>query len=106
MDELKHNLLLNLADYTAIIDLALEGKDLDMDDRLWYLGHLAMCGRVFKSVYLDEPIEPLEQILYIENASFTIGARNDERGAISRDAWRVFSPMLESYIAAIKRMHV
>jgi len=66
MDELKHNLLLNLADYTAVIDVALEGEGLDLDDRLWYLGPLAMCSRVFKSVYLDEPLESLEQILRIE----------------------------------------
>ena len=99
MDALKHNLLLNLADYTDVVHLALEGKDLDFDDRIWYLGHLAMCGRIFKSVYLDEPVENLEQFLRIENASFTIGARHDERGAIARDAWRQFAPMLTSYIA-------
>src|SRR5947208_2024542 len=98
MDELKHSLLLSLADYTATIHLALERNDLDFDDRLWYLGHLAMCGRVFKSAYLDEPVESLEQILRIESASFTMGARNDERGAIARDAWELFSSTLQFYI--------
>jgi len=104
MDELKHNLLLDLADYSATIDLALKGKDLDVDDRLWYLGHLAMCARIFKSVYLDEPVESLEQIHRIESASFRIGARNDERGAIARDAWELFSSTLQSYVTVIEHM--
>jgi hypothetical protein len=30
-----------------------------MDDRLWHLAHLAMCGRIFKLAYLDEQIESL-----------------------------------------------
>lgn len=104
MDELKHNLLIDLADYTATIDLALEGKDLDFDERLWYLGHLAMCGRVFKSVYLDEHVESLERILKIEDASFTIGARNNERGAIAKEAWELFSNTLQLYVRARKHI--
>jgi hypothetical protein len=37
MDQLKQSLLVDLADYTATIDLALEGKDLDLtiDFGIW-----------------------------------------------------------------------
>ena len=102
MDLSRHNLLLNLADYTDTLHLALEGKDLNVDERLTYLGHLAMCARIFKSVYLDEPVELLEQILRIESASFRFGTPNNERGAIASEAWGVFSNILESYVTARK----
>ena len=39
MDQFKENILMDLADYSQIIDLALEGESLDFDERLFYIGH-------------------------------------------------------------------
>src|SRR5437016_2716752 len=102
MDPLRHDLLISLADYTAAIHLALEGKDLSTDERLTYLGHLAMCARVFKSVYLEESVDSLEQILKIEDASFKFGTPNNERGTIAKEAWGLFSNTLQMYVRARK----
>lgn len=38
----KHTLIVHLADYSELLHLALEGEDVSTDDRLIYLGHLAM----------------------------------------------------------------
>ncbi len=102
MDELKRNLLANLADYTNAIHIVFEGRDHNFDERLVYLGHLAMCARIFKSVYLGESAESLEVYLKIENGSFKFGTPRNELGARAREAWGIFSAIYQSYITALR----
>jgi len=97
---LKENLLLNLADYTDMMHEAFEGKDLTQDERLIYLGHLAMCARMFKAVCLDEP-DLLIRFVGIENSSYKFGTPNNQRGAIAREAWRIVEQLLRTYIASV-----
>jgi hypothetical protein len=101
MNELKHNLLLHLADHTQVMDLAFEGNDLDFDERLRYLGHLAMCARFFKSIYLDEATESLETYFSVEHSSFRFNPI-DERGAIAKESWNELSKILQHYMVALK----
>jgi hypothetical protein len=82
--------------------LALEGNGLSFDDRLRYLGHLAMCARLFKAVMLDEPVEFMEECISIENRSFGYATPRDERGVIAKESWSVLSPVLEQYIALLR----
>jgi len=94
----KHDLLLNLADYTNLLHLALEGDDVPTNDRMIYLGHLAMCARIFKTIYLEEAVNELDIYLSIENGAYLIGTPNNERGVLTKEAWNTFSPMLKKYI--------
>lgn len=103
MNGYKHTLLINLADYTELIHLALEGNDVSADDRLIYLGHLAMCARIFKVVYLSQQINELETIIKIENGAYLIGTPNNERGTLVKDGWNMFSSFLSAYIANVKK---
>ncbi len=102
MDKIKHSLLLNLADYSETIHLALEGVNLDLDERMFYLGHLAMCARIFKAVYLNQTSETLESMISIETSSFKLGTPRNARGDLSREAWELFSMSLFSYIESVR----
>ena len=99
MNEERESLLIHLADYADILHRALEGKDGNFDERLIYLGHLAMCARIFKSIYLDEPLSELETFLKIETGSYKFGTPKNEKGSIAKEAWDIFSKFLSGYIA-------
>lgn len=103
MRDYKHTLLINLADYTELLHLALEGKGISADDRQIYLGHLAMCARIFKVVYLSQQISELETIIKIEDGAYLFGTPNNERGELVKDGWNVFLPFLNAYISNAKK---
>ena len=92
----KEELLLTLADHTDTMHLALEGAS--QNDRLIYLGHLAMCARIFKSISLDEPSNDVLKFVSLENSSFTLGTPNDERGAISKESWAIVERNLKEFL--------
>ncbi len=97
--EVTENLLLNLADHAQILHLALEGPNFrNFDQRLIYLGHLAMCARFFKIVYLRHPRDELEMIFEIEKKSYAFGMPNDERSAIVKESWENLQDALNKYI--------
>lgn len=102
MNPAKETLLLHLADYTETIHLALEGSNVHADHRMIYLGHLAMCARIFKSVYLGEAADIVMQFVRIEHLAFRFGTPNTERGAITKEAWSIFEPILLSYLTPTK----
>lgn len=99
MNALQKQVLLSIADHANVMHLALEGKDLSFDDRLRYLGHLAMCARLFKTVILQESNELMETCVSIENSAFRYATPNDERGRISRESWVILLPVLQQYMA-------
>lgn len=99
MDQFKENILMDLADYCQIIDLALEGENLDFDERLFYLGNLAMCARLFKSIYLNEQSD-LGPLIKLESNSYKLGTPRNERGDIAKEAWELFANYLNVYISA------
>jgi hypothetical protein len=100
MDHLKQNILMNLADYTQTIEFALEGDNLDFDERLFYLGHLAMCARLFKSIYLNEHHD-LGTMIKLESNSYKLGTPRNERGDIAKEAWALFADYLNVYISVL-----
>lgn len=91
---------MNLADYTKTIDFALEGENLDYDERLFYLGHLAMCARIFKSIYLNEHTN-LGTLIKLETYSYKLWTPRNERGDITKEAWSLFSDYLTIYISVL-----
>ncbi len=91
----KENLLLHLSDHTGTIDLALEGAS--SNDKMIYLGHLAMCARLFRFLYLDEPMEALE-ISRLEDSAFRLGTPSDERGMIAKESWAIIRSLLLPYL--------
>lgn len=96
---IKDKLLLDLAEHTQILHLALEGEQLkDFDERLLYTGHLAMCARLFKIVYLNQPIEELETVFRIESSSYGYATPNDERGSIVKESWGYLRNAVAKYI--------
>ncbi len=99
MNTAKDELLLQLADYTGTIHLALEGKNVRPDHSMIYLGHLAMCARIFKSVYLGEPVNEVLRFVRIEQSAFKFGTPSTERGALTKEAWGIFEPFVLSYLA-------
>ncbi len=99
MDHLKQNILMNLADYIQTIHFALEGENLDFDERLFYLGHLAMCARLFKSIYLNEHPD-LGTLIKLESYSYKQGTPRNERGDKAKEAWALFANYLNLYISA------
>ena len=101
MDDLKENILMDLADYAQIMDLALEGQDLDFDERLFYLGHLAMCARLFKSIYLNEQHDSLRSLIKLESYSYMFGTPRNEKGDLAKEAWTLFSNYLQVYISVV-----
>lgn len=92
-------ILLGLADHTEVIHQALEGKNLTFEDRMIYLGHLAMCARIFKAVYLGESSRQVLAFIRIEQSAFKLGTPSDERGIIARQSWTILKPLLEQYLA-------
>lgn len=100
MDHLKQNILMNLADYTQTIEFALEGDNLDFDERLFYHGHLAMCTRLFKSIYLNEHHD-LGTLIKLESNSYKLGTPRNERGDIAKEAWALFADYLNVYISVL-----
>lgn len=100
MDQFKENILMDLADYSQIIDLALKGENLDFDERLFYLGHLAMCARIFKSIYLNEHTN-LGALIKLETYSYKLGTPRNERSDIAKEAWALFANYLNVYISAL-----
>lgn len=78
--------------------LALKGSDMSFDDHLRYLGHLAMCARLFKIILLEESTDLLETCVSIENSSFGFATPRDERGRIAKESWDLLLPVLEQYI--------
>lgn len=101
MNQEKSWVLINLSDFTGLLDQALEGEDLSFDDRLFYLGHLATCARLFRVVVLDEPSEELMQLIHLESKIFTTASRPDERGAIVKEAWLQVQPILQRYASTL-----
>jgi len=99
MNEAQQSFLIDLAEYADVLHLALEGKDRNFDERLIYLGHLAMCARIFKSVCLGEPLSELETFLKIEAGAYKIGTPKNEKGSITKEAWDSFSQILSNYIS-------
>lgn len=101
MNQEKSWVLTNLSDFTGLLDQALEGEGLSFDDRLFYLGHLATCARLFRVVVLDEPSEELLQLIHLESKIFTTASRSDERGAIVKEAWLQVQPILQRYASTL-----
>ncbi len=95
MNSDKENLLLHLADHTGTMDLALEGAN--PNDKMIYLGHLAMCARLFRSLHLGETSEVL-QIARVEDSAFRLGTPSDERGMIAKESWAAVRALLDSYL--------
>jgi hypothetical protein len=97
--QITENLLLNLAEHSQILHLALEDQGLkSFDERLTYLGHLAMCARIFKTVYLQHSKLELEKIWQVEKNSYRFGLPNDERGDIVRESWNNLNKSIELFL--------
>lgn len=94
---MKENVLNNLADLTEVIHLALERRDLNINQREFYLGRLAMCARLFKVIQLDQSAQELNQILKIEVACYRFYMPNDEVGKLVKLAWEQVSPIFQTY---------
>ncbi len=93
----RDELTIVLAEYTQVIHDALE-HETDHENRPHYLGHLAMCARMFKILHLDQPIRELEQIHRIESQSHIMVRLPGEVAAATRDAWQAFAPKLRVFI--------
>lgn len=101
MNQEKSWALINLSDFTGLLDQALEGEGLSFDDRLFYLGRLATCARLFSVVVLDEQSEELMQLIHLESKTFTTASRPGERGDIVKEAWLQIQPILQSYASTL-----
>lgn len=71
-----------LAAHADAIDTALESKENNFDMRVLYLGHLAMCARIFKIIYQCEDVRDLERIYRIEQSSFRLATPPTLEGSI------------------------
>lgn len=92
----KEELLLTLADHADTMHLALEGSS--ENDTRFNLGHLAMCARIFKSVFLTEPSSEVLKFVALENTSFRLGTPSDERGVIAKESWAIVEPSLKDFV--------
>lgn len=102
MNATQHQVLLRIADHADVMHLALEGGNMSFDDRLRYLGHLAMCARLFKIILLEESTDLLETCVSIENSSFGFATPRDERGSIAKESCGLLLPVLEQYIEMVR----
>lgn len=95
-----NELCVELAQYTAHVNQILEDKELqDFDDRLYYLGHLAMCARLFMIIHLGKPADELLEIYKVESNSYgAAGLRCGKRGEDAKQAWLRFAKVLKEYI--------
>lgn len=94
-----NQLYLELAHYTEQVHHALEDRDLkSFDDRMYYLGHLAMCARLFMMIHLGKPMDDLQELYKLESMSYGAASRPGERGAVVKQAWLHFSETLSQYI--------
>ncbi len=87
-NRVKHSALMYLADLADVLDLALEGPHLtNLDERMIYLGHLAQCARMFKVIYLDQPVSDFEVLFNIESTTYGPFTPNNAVGTITKEAW-------------------
>lgn len=92
-------LCLELAKYTKLVDEVLEDRTLtDFDNRLYFIGHLAMCARLFEIIHLDLPTERLVAIYRIETSSYGAACPSTDAGAKLKTAWSNFATFLRRYI--------
>jgi hypothetical protein len=95
----KDQLFLELAQFTEKVHDVLEDRDLkDFDDRLYYLGHLAMCARFFMIIHLGKPMNELLAIYKLESMSYGAASRPGEKGTLLKQAWLRFSETLRKDI--------
>ncbi|MGF1690703.1 hypothetical protein [Photobacterium kagoshimensis] len=94
---MKEYILCNLADLTEVLHLALEGNDVDASHREIYLGHLAMCARLFKIIQLNQGNQEFNRILNLEARVYRLATPNDDRGKIVKEAWEQVFPILHMY---------
>lgn len=94
----KETLLICLSNHTEVMHQALESKNLHSGVRMIFLGHLAMCARIFKSICLDESREFVDRIIHIEDSSFGLGTPNNQHGLLARESWSLLQPALLAYL--------
>ena len=70
MDKAKEWALMSLSDFCGLLDQALEGQDLDFEDRIFYTGHLATCARIFRTIILSESSDELLKLIDLESTSY------------------------------------
>ena len=104
MDEAKEWALINLSDFTGLLDQALEGKDLDFDDRIFYTGQLANCARIFRALVLSEPSGELLKLIELKSKTYELASRPNERGTIVREGWFSIQPILHRYALMVKNL--
>jgi hypothetical protein len=87
-----------LAAHADAIDNALQSKEKNFDTRMLYLGHLAMCARIFKIIYRCEDVGDLEKIHRIEQASFRLATPPTSAGSSIKATWCPLSVAVLKYI--------
>jgi len=95
---LKEDALNRLAMFTEMLNLILEGHDINITHREFYVGRLAMCARLFKIIQLNQSAKELTRILKIESMSITLGMPNDDAGKSLKKCWIETSAAIQEYM--------
>lgn len=103
LEEAKSWVLTNLSDFVGLLDMALEGDELDPDDRLFYVGHMATCARIYRAVILNEPAANLFRLIELESKAYSMASRPNERGEIVKEGWLSIQPILKQYATGLQR---
>ena len=87
--------LINLGDFVKALDLAFEG---DVEERLWYVGQLADCARLFASITAAAPARDTQKLIELKSRAYGMSSRPNEYGQIIKEAWNEILPILDRYI--------